>query len=157
MKNAIGILIGIAWICWLPCGSVVVLTILILLIQEYGVYFHLFVSSSVYFIGILPFSQYRSFTSLKWSKVKVLATQSCLTLCHPMGCSSPDSSIHGIFQTRIMSGLPFPSPGDLSHPGTEPMSPMSPAFAGGLFTTEPPSVSLLIFPFGWLSTDLSGH
>ena len=33
------------------------------------------------------------------------------------------------------SGLPFPSPGDLSDPGIEPMSP---ALAGGLFTTEPP-------------------
>ena len=32
-------------------------------------------------------------------------------------------------------GLPFPSPGDLPDPGIEPMSPAS---AGGLFTTESP-------------------
>ena len=32
------------------------------------------------------------------------------------------------------SGLPFPSPGDLPNPGTEPESP---ALAGGIFTTEP--------------------
>ena len=25
-------------------------------------------------------------------------TQSCLTLCDPMYCSPPDSSVHGIFQ-----------------------------------------------------------
>ena len=31
-------------------------------------------------------------------------------------------------------GLPFPSPGDLPDPGIEPMSP---ALAGGFFTTEP--------------------
>ena len=31
-----------------------------------------------------------------------------------------------------------PSPGDLLHPGIEPMSPASPALAGRLFTTEPP-------------------
>ena len=31
--------------------------------------------------------------------------------------------------------LPFPSPGDLSHPE---MEPASPALAGGFFTTEPP-------------------
>ena len=31
------------------------------------------------------------------------------------------------------SGLPFPSPGDLPRPGTEPSSP---ALAGGFFTTE---------------------
>ena len=34
------------------------------------------------------------------------------------------------------SGLPFPSPGDLPHPGTG--SPASPALAVGFFTTEPP-------------------
>ena len=33
------------------------------------------------------------------------------------------------------SGLPFPSPGDLPHPGTEPESP---ALAGIFFTTETP-------------------
>ena len=36
------------------------------------------------------------------------------------------------------SGLPFPPPGDLPHPGTEPMSLMSPALAGRFFTAEPP-------------------
>ena len=35
------------------------------------------------------------------------------------------------------SGLPFPSPGDLPDPGTEPTSPVSPALAGGFFTTVP--------------------
>ena len=32
--------------------------------------------------------------------VKVI--QSCTTLCDPMGCNPPDSSVHGIFQTRIL-------------------------------------------------------
>ena len=36
------------------------------------------------------------------------------------------------------SGLPFPSPGNLPALGIEPMSPVSPALAGGFFTTEPP-------------------
>ena len=35
------------------------------------------------------------------------------------------------------SGLPFPTPGDLPNPGIEPASPVSPALAGGFFTTEP--------------------
>ena len=29
-------------------------------------------------------------------------TQSCLTLCEPMGCSLPGSSVHGIFQARVL-------------------------------------------------------
>ena len=52
------------------------------------------------------------------------ATQFCLTLCDPMGCSLPGSSVYGISQARILSGLPFPSPGDLSDPGIEPESPV---------------------------------
>ena len=28
--------------------------------------------------------------------------QLCLTLCDPMDCSPPDSSIHGIFQARVL-------------------------------------------------------
>ena len=46
--------------------------------------------------------------------------QSCLTLCHLMDCSLPGSSVHGTFQARDWSGLPFPTPGDLPDPGMEP-------------------------------------
>ena len=56
------------------------------------------------------------------------ATQSCPTLCSPMDCSLPGSSVHGILQAGILGGQPFPSPGDLSDPGIEPASPAS---AGG--------------------------
>ena len=33
--------------------------------------------------------------ALLWVKVKVFITQSCPTLCDPMDCSSPGSSVHG--------------------------------------------------------------
>ena len=36
------------------------------------------------------------------------------------------------------SGLPFPTPGDLPHPGIEPTPLASSALAGRFFTTEPP-------------------
>ena len=35
-------------------------------------------------------------------KVKALVTQSCPTLCNPMDCSPPGSSVHGISQARIL-------------------------------------------------------
>jgi len=38
-------------------------------------------------------------------------------------CNLPGSSAHEIFQARILSGLPFPSPVDLPYPGIEPASP----------------------------------
>ena len=34
--------------------------------------------------------------------MRAKSLQSCLTLCNPMYCSLPDSSIHGIFQARIL-------------------------------------------------------
>ena len=34
--------------------------------------------------------------------VNMLVTQSCLTLCDPMDCSPPGSSVHGILQARIL-------------------------------------------------------
>ena len=53
-----------------------------------------------------------------------------------MNCSQPGSSVHGILRKEYWSGLPFPPPGDLSDPGIEPASPVSPALAGGFFTNE---------------------
>ena len=35
--------------------------------------------------------------------------QSCLTLCDPMDCSQPDSSVHGILQARILEFAAMPS------------------------------------------------
>ena len=62
--------------------------------------------------------------------------QSCLTLCHPVDCSSPGSSVHGSVQAKILSGLPCPSPGVLPNPGIESTSFMSPALAGSFFITS---------------------
>ena len=40
--------------------------------------------------------------SIKLHKVKMLVAQSCLTLCDPIDCSPPGSSVHGILQARIL-------------------------------------------------------
>ena len=47
----------------------------------------------------------------------------------------------GFPRQAYWSGLPFPSPEDLAHPGIEPQSLVSPALAGGFFTTKPPGKS----------------
>ena len=52
-----------------------------------------------------------------------LVAQSCPTLCDPMDCSLPGSSVHGFPRQEYWSGLPFPSPSDLSDPWIEPESP----------------------------------
>ena len=51
----------------------------------------------------------------------VLVAQSCPTLCHPMDCSPPGSSIYGIFQVRILEWIAIfysrgsSRPGDWNH------------------------------------------
>ena len=46
-------------------------------------------------------------------------------------------SISSLPSKEHCSELPFPTPGDLCNPVINPMSPVSPALAGGFFTTEP--------------------
>ena len=36
-------------------------------------------------------------------------TQSCPTLCNPMDCSQPGSSVHGMLQARILECIAMPS------------------------------------------------
>ena len=55
------------------------------------------------------------------------------SFCDSLNRSLPDFSVHRIFQAGIQSWLPFPSPGDLPDPETEPTSP---ALAGRFFTNE---------------------
>jgi len=47
--------------------------------------------------------------------------------------SLPGSSVHRIFQARILEWATMPSPGDLPYPGIKPASLVSPALAGGFF------------------------
>ena len=65
---------------------------------------------------------------LRLGKVKALlhsschiVTQSCPTLCHPVNCSPPASSVHGILQARLLQRA-CPPPGNLPDPGIEPAS-----------------------------------
>ena len=67
-------------------------------------------------------SHYWSYTQEVKVKESEVA-QLCPVLCDPMDCSLPGSSVHGIFQARILEWVPFPSPGDLPDPGIEPKSP----------------------------------
>jgi len=49
--------------------------------------------------------------------------QLCLTLCDPMGYSLPGSSVHGIFQARVLEWVAISISRDLPNPGIEPRSP----------------------------------
>ena len=49
-----------------------------------------------------------------------------VTPCNPMDCSQPGSSVHEIFQARILEWVAFPSPGGLSDSGMDPVFLASP-------------------------------
>ena len=69
-------------------------------------------------------------------QVQVLVAQAYLTVCDPMDCSLPGSSVHGILQARIPEWVAIPfSPGDLSDQGIEPGSP---ALQADSLPSEPP-------------------
>ena len=46
---------------------------------------------------------------ISFMKVKMLIAQLCTTLCDPMDCSPPGSSLFGILQARILkwAAIPF--------------------------------------------------
>ena len=45
---------------------------------------------------------YGSNHASRYTHAKCLAAQSCLTLCDPMDCSPPGSSVHGTSQARLL-------------------------------------------------------
>ena len=60
-----------------------------------------------------------NFNKLVYMCMPAKLLQLCPTLCDPTNYSIPGSSVHGILQAGILSGLPCPPPGDLLGPGIE--------------------------------------
>ena len=65
----------------------------------------------------------------------MLIVQLFATLCDPMNCSLPGSSVHKILHARILEWIAFPTPDDLPDPGIEPGSP---ALQADSLPSEPP-------------------
>ena len=71
------------------------------------------------------------------SEAELFVHASCLTPCHPIqtvACQTPLSMVFS--RQEYWDGLPRTPPGDLSNPGIEFESLVSPALAGGFFTTS---------------------
>ena len=72
----------------------------------------------------------------------VKAFQSHLTLCDPMVCSPPGSSVREIIQARILERVPIASSRGSSWPRDRTPVSCGSWIAGGFFTTEPPGKPL---------------
>ena len=83
------------------------LTIISILLSR--MYSELFISGLVFFnsrisvwlLLMISGSVVLQVNEVKWSEV----AQSCLTLCNPLDCSLPGSSVHGIFQARVLEWI----------------------------------------------------
>ena len=62
--------------------------------------------------------------------------QLCPTLCAPIDCSLPGSSLRGILQAKILGWAAMPSSRNLPNSGTKLESLVSSALAGRFFTTR---------------------
>ena len=79
-----------------------------------------------------------------WTELKcMLFTQSCPTLCNLKDCSLQVSSVHGMFQTRILEWVAISYSKGSSQYRNELASPVSPALASRFFTTVPPGKPLI--------------
>ena len=63
------------------------------------------------------------------------SVQQSPTLCDPVDCSPPGSSVHGVSQA-MLEWVSCLHPVNLLDPGNEPMYLMSSALAGKVFTTS---------------------
>ena len=77
------------------------------------------------------YSLVREPRSHMWVHASVVSHEQ--TFYTPMDCNLPGSSAFGISQIQVWEIPEDPLPGDLPNPGIEPVSPASPALAGGFF------------------------
>ena len=71
-------------------------------------------------------------------EIKTGGVSSRLTLCDPMDYSLPGSSVHGIFQARILEWVVMPSSRGSSQSEIKPTSLISPAWLAGSLPQVPP-------------------
>ena len=80
---------------------------------------------------------------VKKSEKNVLVSQLCLALCDSMDCSPPSSSVHGIFQARILEWVSIP----ISRGSSRPRDWMQVScITGGFFTIW---VKFVHYPIKW--------
>ena len=73
----------------------------------------------------------------------MLVAQSCQTLCDPVDCSPPGSSVNEILQAGILEWVVFPFPRGLPDPG---INPGSPTLWADSLLSEPTGEPLFLVP-----------
>ena len=79
--------------------------------------------------------------------------QSCPTVCHPMDCSLPESSVHGIFQARMLEWVAVFS----SRVSSGPRYQTHISYISSFFKKEYKYKFLLLFSYSVVSNSLQPH
>ena len=95
----------------------------------------------------LPIPNWRLHIILPCACVCTKSFHSCLTLCDPMDCSPPGSSVQGILQASILEWIAMPSSRGSSRPRDWACGFCGSYIAGRRFTAEPRGKPLL--PCSW--------
>ena len=121
-----------------------------------GLTLKIYSSFSLFFVMFRNVTRNQCSTSVRWNAVCVCVcaracAQSCLTLCNPMNCIACQALLSLEFSRQEQwIGLTLLTPGDLSDPGIEPTSPVSPALADSLPLATPGEPgTLVIFSKIW--------
>ena len=74
----------------------------------------------VYLHGHMPYVKITVYEAgdkdLMCARMHAKSLKLCPTLCDPMDCSTPSSSVHGILQARILEWVAMPSSRESSQP-----------------------------------------
>ena len=117
----------LTWMCWYFAGPFPVPWPLGLRCRWFcEVFLILSVCLFVFICVTFVTSHWKNLRSSSTATATAKSLQSCPTLCDPVDCSLLGSSIHGIFQTRILEWVDISYSGESSDPGIEPLSPASP-------------------------------
>ena len=81
--------------------------------------------------------------------ISAKSLQACLTLCDPVVCSPPDSSVHGILQTRILEWVVMSSSRGSPQPRDQTLLSYVSCIAKSFFTTSA-IIQFSNFNFGYL-------
>ena len=65
------------------------------------------VTKRIKYLGINLPKETKDLYAENYACMHVKSLQSCVTLCDPMDCSPPGSSVHGILQARILEWFPI--------------------------------------------------
>ena len=101
-------------------------------------------SSLLYFFLVLlyKFDSESTFQNYAILETETFA-QSCPTLCDPMDCSPPVSSVHGILQARILEWVAIPFSREAPRPKSQTWGAL---IAGRFFTTRATRETILLTP-----------